>query len=62
YLPGVNWALMIGCIAVVAAFQTSSNLASAYGIAVTSTMVITTVLFYFVARHRWNWGQLPTLA
>lgn len=62
YLPGVNWALMIGCIAVVATFQTSSNLASAYGIAVTSTMVITTILFYFVARHRWNWGKLPTLA
>lgn len=62
YLPGVNWALMIGCILVVISFQTSSNLAAAYGIAVTSTMVITTVLFYTVARERWNWGVLPTAA
>ncbi len=62
YVPAVNWALMIGCIAVVLGFQTSSRLASAYGIAVTSTMVITTVLFYFVARERWNWGFLPTAA
>lgn len=60
YLPAVNWVLMIGCIAVVLGFQTSSRLASAYGIAVTSTMVITTVLFYFVARERWNWGVIPT--
>lgn len=62
YLPAVNWALMIGCILVVAGFGSSSRLASAYGIAVTSTMVITTVLFYFVARERWNWGFLPTAA
>jgi KUP system potassium uptake protein len=58
YLPAVNWALMIGCIAVVLGFGTSSRLASAYGIAVTSTMVITTILFFFVARHRWNWTFL----
>ena len=62
YVPGVNWALMIGCVAVVLGFGTSSRLASAYGIAVTSTMVITTVLFYVVARQRWNWGFLPTIA
>ncbi|MBK9153612.1 MAG: potassium transporter Kup [Chloracidobacterium sp.] len=62
YLPAVNWALMAGCIAIVIGFGSSSRLASAYGIAVTSTMVITTVLFYFVARDRWNWGLLPTIA
>jgi KUP system potassium uptake protein len=62
YLPGVNWALMAGCIAIVIGFGSSSRLASAYGIAVTSTMVITTILFYFVARERWNWGVLPTFA
>ncbi|MEO6589710.1 MAG: potassium transporter Kup [Pyrinomonadaceae bacterium] len=62
YLPGINWALMVGCILVVLSFQTSSNLAAAYGIAVTSTMVITTVLFYVVAHERWNWGILPTAA
>ena len=59
YIPTVNWALMIGCIAIVVGFRTSSNLAAAYGVAVTSTMVITTILFYVVARHRWRWGVLP---
>ncbi len=58
YLPGVNWAIMVGCIATVLFFGSSSRLASAYGIAVTSTMVITTILFFFVARERWNWGVL----
>lgn len=62
YLPAVNWALMIGCIVIVLGFRTSSDLAAAYGIAVTSTMVITTILFYFVARERWNWGFAPTAA
>ena len=58
YIPGVNWALMVGCIAIVIGFRTSSNLAAAYGVAVTSTMVITTVLFYVVARQLWGWGRL----
>jgi KUP system potassium uptake protein len=62
YIPAVNWALMIGCIAIVLGFRTSSNLAAAYGVAVTSTMVITTILFYEVARHRWGWPLLPTAA
>lgn len=56
YLPSINWALMIGCVVVVLGFHTSSNLAAAYGIAVTSTMVITTVLLFVVARERWNWS------
>jgi KUP system potassium uptake protein len=58
YMPAVNWALMLGCIAIVLGFRTSSNLASAYGVAVTSTMVITTMLFYIVARERWGWNLL----
>ena len=58
YIPGVNWALMVGCIAIVIGFRTSSNLAAAYGVAVNSTMVITTVLFYVVARQLWGWGRL----
>lgn len=62
YLPLVNWAMMVGTIFIVLGFQTSSNLAAAYGIAVTSTMVITTILFYFVARNLWNWSFLPTAA
>jgi KUP system potassium uptake protein len=61
YVPAVNWALMIGCIAIVLGFRTSSNLAAAYGVAVTSTMVITTILFYVVARSRWGWGVIATL-
>jgi KUP system potassium uptake protein len=56
YVAGVNWALMAGCVALVLAFRTSSNLAAAYGIAVTSTMVITTLLLYVVARERWTWS------
>ena len=62
YIPAVNWALMVGCIAIVVGFRSSSNLAAAYGVAVTSTMVITTILFYVVARRIWGWGLLPTAA
>jgi KUP system potassium uptake protein len=57
YIPFVNWLLMLACIAVVVGFQTSSNLAAAYGIAVTSTMAITTIIFAVVARERWHWHQ-----
>ena len=56
YIGGINWLLMIGCILLVLAFQTSSNLAAAYGVAVTTTMVITTILFYVVAVQRWRWN------
>jgi len=55
YVPLVNWLLMIGCIGLVVTFQTSKALASAYGIAVTSTMLVTTLLFYEVCRNRWSW-------
>jgi len=60
YIPTINWILMLACIALVIGFKTSSNLAAAYGIAVTTTMVITTFLLYIVARERWNWN--PWLA
>jgi KUP system potassium uptake protein len=56
YIPSVNWALMVACIGLVVGFRSSTNLAAAYGVAVTTTMTITTVLFYFVARERWRWG------
>lgn len=56
YLPAINWGLMIACIGLVAGFRTSSNLAAAYGVAVTTTMVITSMLFYFVLRNRWGWS------
>ena len=58
YIAGINWALMIGCVLIVLGFRTSSNLAAAYGVAVTSTMVITTLLFYVVARESWGWSRL----
>jgi KUP system potassium uptake protein len=54
YLPQVNWALMLATIGLVLGFRSSSGLAAAYGIAVTSTMLITTMLAYLVARERWG--------
>ena len=56
YVPEVNWALMIGCLLLVLQFESSSALGAAYGIAVTGTMTITTVLFYAIARRRWAWS------
>ncbi len=55
YVAPVNWMLMVCTIALVAGFQTSSKLAAAYGVAVTSTMIITSTLYYVVARKRWHW-------
>jgi len=54
YVPTVNWLLMIATIALVLLFGSSEALASAYGVAITTTMVITTVIAYFVA-GRWGW-------
>ncbi|MFT3712130.1 MAG: potassium transporter Kup [Archangium sp.] len=56
YVPGVNWALMLAVMALVLGFKTSSNLAAAYGIAVSSTMVITALLAFLVAREMWKWS------
>jgi KUP system potassium uptake protein len=56
YIGGINWLLMFACILTVLTFRTSSNLAAAYGIAVTTTMVITSILFFVVARDRWGWS------
>ncbi len=58
YIPEINTALMVACCILVLAFRKSTNLASAYGIAVTGTMSITSILFYAVARERWKWGRL----
>jgi len=54
YMPAVNWALLVGVVAAVLAFGSSSALAGAYGIAVTLTMLITTVLTYFVVVGHWR--------
>jgi KUP system potassium uptake protein len=56
YIPEVNWLLMFATVGLVFWFRTSTNLAAAYGMAVTTTMVITTILAYFVARERWGWN------
>ncbi len=55
YISSVNWLLMLACIGLVLGFRHSANLAAAYGVAVTTLMVLTTVLFYFVARERFQW-------
>jgi KUP system potassium uptake protein len=58
YIPEVNWLLMVACLALVLGFRRSSALANAYGIAVTATMALTSILFYAVARVRWHWSRL----
>ena len=55
YVPTANWLLMAGTLLVVVLFKTSANLAGAYGIAVSGTMLITTLLLYRVAITRWKW-------
>ncbi len=55
YIPAVNWAVMVGCLGLVIGFGSSTKLAAAYGIAVTLTMIFTTLLFGAVARYRWKW-------
>jgi KUP system potassium uptake protein len=55
YVPSVNAAMMVATLVVVVTFKESSRLAAAYGIAVTSTMVITTVLAFIVSRRKWHW-------
>ena len=56
YVPEVNWALMVACIWLVFTFGSVTRLAAAYGIAVTGTMAITSILFGVVARERWGWS------
>ncbi len=60
YIPALNRVLMAACIGLVIGFRSSSNLAAAYGVAVTTDMVFTTILFAVVARTRWKWS-LPAL-
>ena len=55
YIPGMNWLIMIASIALVIGFKSSSNLANAYGVGVTTDMVFTTILFAVVAKTVWNW-------
>ena len=58
YLPWINWGLYFAVVGLVLGFGSSSNLAAAYGIAVSGTMIITTVLAYFVVRRIWGWSMI----
>ncbi len=55
YIPRINWLLLLGVIALVLSFRTSSNLASAYGIAVTTTMTVDAILAFLVIWRVWKW-------
>jgi KUP system potassium uptake protein len=57
YIPEINWLLLVACLVLVFAFQSSSALAAAYGISVTGTMIISSILFYHVATGRWGWRR-----
>ena len=61
YIPIMNWGLLLGIVALVLGFQTSSNLAAAYGIAVTGTMAIDTILAFVVVRGLWKWSWTATI-
>ncbi len=62
YIPEMNYVLMLGCLVLVFQFGSSSNLAAAYGVAVTATMAITSYLLYLVARRNWGYSLATALA
>ncbi len=62
YMPQINWLLLLGVLILVLLFQTSSSLASAYGIAVTGTMVVTATMAIFVIWKYWKWSLASALA
>lgn len=61
YMPAVNYTLMIACLGVVIGFRESSGLAGAYGIAVTGTMTITSIIYFIVITHVWRWSLWMTV-
>lgn len=60
YMPAINWLLLAGVLLLVFGFKTSSSMAAAYGIAVTGTMVVTTLLAFIVAWRLWKWEPVWT--
>jgi KUP system potassium uptake protein len=62
YIAAVNWLMMTGAILVVLGFRTSTNLAAAYGIAVSGTMLVTSILLFNVVRKRWHWPLPAAIA
>ncbi len=61
YIPEVNRLLTVSCLGLVLSFRTSASLAAAYGLAVTGTMTITSILLFFVVRRRWHWSLSRSL-
>ncbi|HEX2828377.1 MAG TPA: potassium transporter Kup [Burkholderiales bacterium] len=61
YVPAVNWTLLAAVLAAVVGFGSSTSLASAYGVAVTGTMLVTTILTFFVIRYRWHYSLLVSV-
>ncbi|GBF57577.1 low affinity potassium transport system protein kup [Candidatus Phycosocius bacilliformis] len=62
YLPAINWLLALGVLILILSFQTSSKMAAAYGIAVTGTMVVTTMLAFLVVWKLWQWSLVKAVA
>src|ERR1700748_2585832 len=62
YIPFINWLLLVSVLTLVLAFRSSAALAYAYGTAVTGTISITTLLFFYYARHQWRWRLWIVLA
>jgi KUP system potassium uptake protein len=62
YVPLLNWGLAGACIALVLIFRESSRLAAAFGLAVSGTMAITSIVYYVVTRHAWGWSRARALA
>ena len=58
YMPVINYALMVGCLALVLGFRSSAALGAAYGLAVIGTMTVTSITFFVVTRRVWNWPLL----
>ncbi len=61
YTPAINYILMVITILFVVAFKTSDNIAAAYGVAVTTTMLLSTLLFYYLTTYIWKWNPFYTL-
>ncbi len=61
YLPAVNWILFGGVLLLIAVFQSSTRLATAYGLAVTGTLILTSLLYLLLAREVWRWPVARTL-
>jgi KUP system potassium uptake protein len=62
YVPLLNWGLAVACIALVVVFKESSKLAAAFGLAVSGTMAITSVVYFVVTRYTWNWSPARSWA